>query len=101
MYNLGVIYYTLGNHLASKAKDDKNINKEAVNSYKHALYLFDRLSNTAYSAISTSELPYDLYPSHLKYLSQLCIINGQIEIIEVSQKLSQVDFLLQANYYVD
>ena len=96
MYNLGVIYYTLGNHLASKAKDDKNINKEAVNSYKHALYLFDRLSNTAYSAISTSELPYDLYPSHLKYLSQLCIINGQIEIIEVSQKLSQVDFLLQA-----
>ena len=99
LYNLGVIYYLLGNHLGNTAKDDKNINKEAVKNYKHALFIFDRLKNEAYSAINIKELPYDLYPSHLKYLSKLCIIFGQVEIIEVAQIISKNEFNLQAKLY--
>ena len=96
LYNLAVIYYCLANHLGNTAKDDKNKNKEAVINYKHALYIFDRLKHEAYSAISTKELPYDLYPSHLSYCSKLCIIFGQVEIVEVAQHTSKKEFTLQA-----
>ena len=96
LYNLGVIYYSLGSHLSKTAKDDKNKNKEAVKNYKHALYIFDRLKNEAYSAINEKELPYDLYPSHLKYLSQICIIQGQKQILEVAKVISKNEFNLQA-----
>ena len=96
LYNLAVIYYCLGNHLGNTAKDDKNKNKEAVKSYKHALYIFDRLKNEAYSTLCEKELPYDLYPSHLSYLSKLCIIFGQVEIIEVAQFFSKKEYTLQA-----
>ena len=96
MFNLGVIYFSLGNNLSKNTKDDKNKSKEAVNYFKHALYLFDRLRNTAYSAINSKELPYDLHPSHLKYLAQMCIIYGQIEIIEVARQLPKQEYLLQA-----
>ena len=96
MFNLGVIYFSLGNNLSKNTKDDKNKSKEAVNYFKHALYLFDRLRNTAYCAINSKELPYDLHPSHLKYLAQMCIIYGQIEIIEVARQLPKQEYLLQA-----
>ena len=96
LYNLAVIYYCLGNHLGNTAKDDKNKNKEAVINYKHALYIFDRLRREAYSAINSKELPYDLYPSHLGYCSKLCIIFGQVEIMEVAQHTSKKEFTLQA-----
>ena len=96
MFNLGVIYFSLGYNLSKNTKDDKNKSKEAVNYFKHALYLFDRLRNTAYSAINSKELPYDLHPSHLKYLAQMCIIYGQIEIIEVARQLPKQEYLLQA-----
>ena len=96
LYNLAVIYYCLGNHLGNTAKDDKNKNKEAVINYKHALYIFDRLRKEAYSAISSKELPYDLYPSHLGYCSKLCIVFGQVEIMEVAQHTSKKEFTLQA-----
>ena len=100
LYNLAVVYYLLGNHFANTAKDDKNILKESVLSYKHALYIFDRLRHEAYSAISTSELPYDLYPSHLCYCAKLCIIFGQIEIIRVAQITSKKEFRLQAKLFL-
>ena len=96
LYNLGVIYFSLGSHLSKTAKDDKNQNKEAVKNFKHALYIFDRLKNEAYSAINENELPYDLHPSHLKYLSQMCIIQGQKQIVEVAQIISKNEFNLQA-----
>ena len=96
LYNLGVIYYCIGNNLAKTAKDDKNKLKESVINYKHALSIFDRLRHEAYSAISTKELPYDLYPSHLNYCAKLCIIFGQIEIIKVAQFTSKKEFSLQA-----
>ena len=96
LYNLGVIYYILGNNLAKTAKDDKNKIKESVNNYKHAYSIFDRLRHEAYSAISTKELPYDLYPSHLNYCAKLCIIFGQIEIIKVAQFTSKKEYSLQA-----
>ena len=100
MFNLAVVYFSLGNYISKNAKDDKNKSKEAVNYFKHALYLFDRLKNTAYSAISSKELPYDLYPNHLKYCSQMCIIYGQIEIIEVARQLPKQEHLLQAKLYL-
>ena len=96
LYNLGVIYYILGNNSAKTAKDDKNKIKESVNNYKHAYSIFDRLRHEAYSAISTKELPYDLYPSHLSYCAKLCIIFGQIEIIKVAQFTSKKEYSLQA-----
>ena len=99
LYNLGVIYYCLGNYLGNTAKDDKNLLKESVINYKHALYIFDRLRHEAYSAISTKELPYDLYPSHLSYCSKLCIIFGQIQIIKVAQFTSKKEFRLQAKLF--
>ena len=100
MFNLGVIYFKLGTYISKNAKEDKNKSKEAVNYFKHALYLFDRLKNTAYSAISSKELPYDLYPSHLKYCAQMSIIYGQLEIIEVARQLPKQEHLLQAKLYL-
>ena len=99
LYNLAVIYYCLGNYLGNTAKDDKNLLKESVISYKHALYIFDRLKNEAYSAISIKELPYDLYPAHLSYCSKLCIIFGQIQIVKVAQFTSSKEFRLQAKLF--
>ena len=96
MFNLGVIYFNLGNYAAKNANDDKVKLKEAVKYFKNALYLFDRLKNTAYSTISSKELPYDLYPQHLKYLSQMCIIFGQIQIVEVAQRMPHQEYILQA-----
>ena len=100
MYNLGVIYFNLGNFTSKNAKDDKIKSKEAVKYFKHALYLFDRLKNTAFSTLSSKELPYDLYPSHLKYLCQMCIIYGQIEIIDVARQMKHQEHLLQAQLYL-
>ena len=100
MFNLGSIYFKLGTYISKNAKDDKNKSKEAVNYFKHALYIFDRLKNTAYSAISSKELPYDLYPTHLKYCAQMCIIYGQLEIIEVARQLPKQEHLLQAKLYL-
>jgi len=100
MFNLGSIYFKLGSYISKNAKDDKNKSKEAVNYFKHALYIFDRLKNTAYSAISSKELPYDLYPTHLKYCAQMCIIYGQLEIIEVARQLPKQEHLLQAKLYL-
>ena len=96
LFNLGVIYYCIGNHLGNTAKEDKNIYKESVKNYKHALYIFDRLRHEAFSAINTKELPYDLYPSHLEYCAKLCIIYGQIEIIHVANLVSKKEYTLQA-----
>ena len=95
LFNLGVIYFKLGD-FSAKNKDDIHKNKEAVKYFKQALYIFDRLRNTAYSAISSKELPYDLYPSHLRYLCKICIIYGQIEIVEVAQKMPNPEYTLQA-----
>ena len=64
------------------------------------MYIFDRLKNETYSAISSNELPYDLYPSHLSYCSKLCIIFGQLEIIEVAQFISKKEYSLQAKLYL-
>ena len=100
LYNLAVVYYFLGNHFGITAKDDKNILKESVLSYKHALYIFDRLRHEAYSAISSRELPYDLYPSHLSYCCKLCIIFGQIQIIRVAQFTSKKEYRLQAKLFL-
>lgn len=96
LYNLAVIYYCLGNHLGNTAKGDKMKLKMAVINYKHALYIFDRIKNDAYSAINAKELPYDLYPSYLEYCCKLCIIFGQIEIVEVAQHTSKKEYMLQA-----
>ena len=40
MFNLGTIYFKLGTYISKNAKDDKNKSKEAVNYFKHALYIF-------------------------------------------------------------
>ena len=96
LFNLGVIYFKLGDLTAKNSKDDINKNKEAVKYFKQALYIFDRLRNTAYSAISSKDLPYDLYPSHLRYLCKMCIIYGQIQIVEVAQKMPSPQYTLQA-----
>ena len=100
LYNLAVVYYLLGKHYGNTAKDDKNVLKESVISYKHALYIFDRLRHEAYSTISTKELPYDLYPSHLCYCAKLCIIYGQLEIIRVAQFTSKKEYRLQAKLFL-
>ena len=96
LFNLGVIYFKLGDLTAKNSKDDINKNKEAVKYFKQALYIFDRLRNTAYSAISSKDLPYDLYPSHLRYLCKMCIIYGQIQIVEVAEKMPSPQYTLQA-----
>ena len=96
LFNLGVIYFKLGDLTAKNSKDDINKNKEAVKYFKQALYIFDRLRNTAYSAISSKDLPYDLYPSHLRYLCKMCIIYGQIQIVEVAQRMPSPQYTLQA-----
>ena len=96
LFNLGALYFSIGKNISKNAKDDKNKSKEAVNCFKHALYLFDRIRNTAYSAINAKELPYDLHPSHLKYCAEMCIIYGQIEIIDIARQLPKQEYLLQA-----
>ena len=82
LFNLGIVYFCLGINYANEAGDDKNKNKESCNNYKTALGIFGVIKEEAYCRIAKNELPYDLYPSHLEYFERLCIIYGQLQIIE-------------------
>ena len=99
LYNLAVIYYILGLELGSTSKDDKNIKKDAINHFKKALSIFRYLKNEAYTLINQSELPIDLYPTHLEYCERMCIVAGQKYIVEVAEITSKKDFSLHAKLY--
>ena len=99
IYNLAVIYYILGLEIGASSKDDKNIKKNAINNFKKALCLFKTLKNESYSLISQTELPLDLYPTHLEYCEKMCQVAGQKYIIEVAEITSKKEFLLHAKLY--
>ena len=99
LYNLAVIYYILGLEIGCNSKDDKNIKKDAINNFKKALSLFRFLKNEAYTLIGQSELPIDLYPTHLEYCERMCIVAGQKYIIEVAEITSKKEFALHAKLY--
>ena len=96
LYNLAVVYYMIGLELGANSKEDKNIKKDAVNHFKKAVYLFRLLKNEAYLAIDQSELPYDLYPTHLEYCEKLSLIAGQKYILQIAEFTSKKEYLLQA-----
>ena len=96
LYNLAVVYYLTGLELGANSKEDKNIKKDAVNHFKKAVYIFRTLKNEAYLGIDQSELPYDLYPTHLEYCEKLCLIAGQKYILQIAEITSKKEFLLHA-----
>ena len=96
LYNLAVVYYMTGLELGANSKDDKNIKKDAVNHFKKAVYLFRTMKNEAYISMDQSELPYDLYPTHLEYCEKLSLIAGQKYILQIAEQTSKKEFLLQA-----
>ena len=96
LYNLAVIYYLLGLEKGASSKDDKNMKKEAINNFKKAVCLFRTLKNEAYSLIHQSELPYDLYPTHLEYCERMSLVAGQKYIVDVAEITSKKEYLLQS-----
>lgn len=84
LFNLAVIYFCIGYDLGIKSSNDKNKKKEAINKFKVSFYLFDVIKKEAYKKINQTELPYDLYPSHLDYCINLCKANGQKFIVEIA-----------------
>ena len=96
LYNLAVIYYMIGLELGTNSKEDKSIKKDAVNHFKKAVYLFRMLKNEAYTTIDQSELPYDLYPTHLEYCEKLSLIAGQKYILQIAEITSKKEYLLHA-----
>lgn len=96
LYNLAVIYYVLGLEKGASSKDDKNAKKEAINNFKKAVCIFRILKNEAYSLIHQSELPYDLYPTHLEYCERMSLVAGQKYIVEVAEITSKKEYLLQS-----
>ena len=96
IYNLAVIYYMLGLELGKESKEDKNIKKDAVNYFKKSVCLFRLLKDEAYLSLEQSELPYDLYPTHLEYCEKLSLIAGQKYILQIAEITSKKEFLLHA-----
>jgi len=96
LYNLAVVYYVLGLEAGGSSKDDKNMKKDAINYFKKAVYLFRTLKNEAYSLISQSELPLDLYPTHLEYCEKMSMVAGQKYIVEVAEITSKKEYSLHA-----
>ena len=99
LFNLAVIYYVLGIEIGLTSKEDKNIKKDAINHFKKALCLFRTLKNEAYLLINQSELPIDLYPTHLEYCERMCIVAGQKYIVEVAEITSKKEFSLHAKLH--
>ena len=96
LYNLAVVYYMIGLELGANSKEDKVIKKDAVNHFKKAVYLFRMLKNEAFTTIDQSELPYDLYPTHLEYCEKLSLIAGQKYILQIAEVTSKKEYMLQA-----
>ena len=99
LYNLAVTYYVVGLEIGADSKEDKNKKKDAINHFKKALCLFRLLKNDSYHLIDQSELPLDLYPTHLEYCERMCIIAGQKYIEEVAEITSKKEFSLHAKLY--
>ncbi len=98
LFNLATVFYCLGIAISNRQSKtiDKNVKKEASKNLRNSLYCFRVIKNEAYSRISKSELPYDLYPRHIEYIEQLCTIAGQNAIVEISSVTSKSQFGLQA-----
>ena len=96
LYNLAILYYCNGLNLAHNEMPTKDIRKEATNSFKQAIYLFNVLKEEANKAINQKELPSDLYEIHLSYCIYLCEIEGQIQIYKIAKETNPKDFLLHA-----
>ena len=95
IFNLAVTNFCLGVGVG-KAATDKNGRKDALNYYKHAMYLFNVIKEEAQTKIPEKELPYDLYPSHMNYCMSLCEINGQIEIYKIAKENNPNGYSLHA-----
>ena len=96
LYNLAVIYYMTGLEIGANSKEEKSIKRDAVNNFKKAVCIFRLIKDEAFSLIDQSELPYDLYPTHLDYCEKLSSIAGQKYILQIAEITSKNEFLLHA-----
>ena len=96
LYNLAVIYYMTGLEIGANSKEEKSIKRDAVNNFKKAVCIFRLIKDEAFSSIDQSELPYDLYPTHLDYCEKLSSIAGQKYILQIAEITSKNEFLLHA-----
>ena len=96
LYNLAVIFYMTGLEIGANSKEEKSIKRDAVNNFKKAVCIFRLIKDEAFSSIDQSELPYDLYPTHLDYCEKLSSIAGQKYILQIAEITSKNEFLLHA-----
>ena len=96
MFNLASLYYALGFFISQSENPDKNSRKEASKNFKYAMYIFNVIKEEAMTKIIEKELPIDLLPQHLEYCITMCIISGNIEILEIAKETSKTEFSLQS-----
>ena len=95
LFNLAALYFYLGYNKSNSPKIDKELRKEAIKDFKYSLYLFNIIRDQALNQIEQSQLPCDLSPIYCEYLSTLCIIFGQIEIVKIAEETNPNEFALR------
>lgn len=95
LFNIASLNFHLGYLKSMSPKVDKDLRKEAIKDYKHALYLFNIIRDEAINKINQMELPYDLYPTYCEYCASLCIVYGQIEIVKIAEETSPKEYALR------
>ena len=96
LFNLAALYFYSGYNKSNSPKIDKALRKEAIKDFKYSLYLFNIIRDQALNQIDQSQLPCDLSPIYCEYLSTLCIIFGQIEIVKIADETNPNEFILKS-----
>ena len=94
MFNLASLYYALGFYNSQTENADKETRKLSSKYFKYSMYIFQYLKEEATTKIFKDDLPIDLLPEHLEYCITMCIISGNIEILEIAKETSKNEFSL-------
>ena len=94
LFNLASLYYALGFFTGISENADKNVRKEATKYFKNAMYIFTTIKNEASAKINMNELPSDLSPLFLDYCISMCVVYGNIQILEIAKVTSPNEFSL-------
>ena len=95
IYNLATFYFIEGMNISGDPSANKDTRKEATNSFKHAMYLFNYIKEEA-QKIQPKELPMDLSSNYLDYCITLSELKGQIEIYHIAKEATPKQFGLHA-----
>lgn len=76
-FNLAVCYYSIG--MATPLNEDEIKLKEAIKNFQYAAWIFDNIKNEISNALPLREIPSDMTPNYLTYVT-LFLINYSVHI---------------------